>query len=694
MIMKNKGLLYHTLKFLIRKCLVFYLSCIILTISSYLSGQATGDPKEDFLYGEFYVAQGMYHEALPFYLSTLATDSDNCNLNYRIGLCYSKLIGEQEHALPYLKKAVLDVNPNYMEGKYKSNSSPVESWLLLGDAFHRANELTQASYAYYKYLELIGNSDEERVLMVKKKIAGLGISYEFQRTEKHIKMVNMGSVINSRFSDYNPVLNGDQTILIYTQFWESFDKIMMSHKKDNTWSVPEDITSQIGSDGDCYTSSLSFNGNELYLIRYGDNNYDIYVSKFLNGKWTKMKPISGKINTKHQESSVCVSADGSYLYFSSDKPGGEGGFDIYMARKEGSSWVDIKNLGKTINTKKNEEAPYITSDGTILFFSSNGHETIGNMDILYSEINNAGEWQEPRNIGSPINTTNDDLFYIYFTNTQTGYFSRDLPEGFGKNDIYMIVNENVKDLPIGSFQIENEIGSKLDTRTYSDKSIINSPDNTRKDSVHALRRLPSPESSSNSINTPVNSASVAPVIPVATAPDMATSSNSKQHLNNQNDNEKKEKDSLSLYSAIIITPEPEPGKKKINSHSDSSSVKGKTRNDTNSLMADKEKENDKIVTADQNVLLNDTDTIPIYTIQILALKHPLKSSKIKISPLKISLGQDGFHRYTINEYKGWSAALSELERIRNNGFPDAFIRNINTVENYSKGRYVRKPVRK
>jgi hypothetical protein len=725
--MKSNFLRQSFLKSFHRYKITFCLIGIFLSISNLLSGQATGDPKEDFLYGEFYVSQGLYREALPFYLSTIATDSNNCNLNYRIGLCYSKILGEQEFALPYLKKSVLDVDPKYMEGRYKSNGSPVESWLLLGDAFHRVNELTQASYAYHKYLELIGNSDEARVLMVKKKITGLGISYEFQRTEKRLKMVNMGSVINSRFSDYNPVLNGDQNILIYTQYWDSFDRIMICYKKDNTWSAPADITKQIGSEGDCYTSSLSFYGNELYLIRYGENNYDIYVSKFKDEKWDKMQPISGKINSKNQESSVCISADGNYLYFSSDRPGGEGGFDIYTAHREGNSWIDVKNLGKVINSKKNEEGPYISYDGTILYFSSDGHETIGNMDILYSELDDEGEWQQPQNIGSPINTTNDDLFYIYFKNTQTGFLSRDLPEGFGKNDIYMIVNENVKEMPFGSFQIENKIEAKLDTRTYSDDNTRKGTDSTRKGYSYVLRRLPGPENTTQNLNSKdVNTGEgVLPVVPVALVTTTATAPGAEVKLQPENTQKvigstsgppvqnisnmpEQKKNQVNNTGEILSTPDINSGivpaasivvapvvtTETVNDGNSSLQQKNEIKKETYHAMPDNKNGNEATQYSVQNDEPAKADTIPIYTVQVLALKHAMRPFKAKLLSLNVSSGKDGFHRYTIGEFQGWSVAVSELERIRNKGFPDAFIRNINTISNYSKDRDVKKSGRK
>ena len=133
--------------------------CFLLVIFNIVKirGQATGDPKQDFLYGEYYLDQANYQDALPFYLSVLSEFPDNSNVNYRIGQCYMHILGEQNKALPYLQKSVNEINPKYMDGRYKETGAPPEAWLLLGDAYHRDNQLRNASFAYYQYKSLIGD---------------------------------------------------------------------------------------------------------------------------------------------------------------------------------------------------------------------------------------------------------------------------------------------------------------------------------------------------------------------------------------------------------------------------------------------------------------------------------------------------------------------------------------------------------
>ncbi len=544
-----------------------FLSSLLYVIT--VCGQAINDPKEDFLYGEFYLEQYKHQEALTFYLSALKYSPDNCNLNYRVGLCYMNIIGQQTKALPFLEKSVLEINENYVPGKYKNNGAPKEAWLLLGDAYHRDNKLLEASFAYNKYKELIQHSEKEKNIIIHDRIVALGISNEQQRDKHNIRFINLGQNINSRFSDYNPVLSGNQEVLLYTQYWESYDRIMMSRKTPDGWTVPIEINEQIGSFGNCYTSSISYDGTELYLIKNNDNNFDIYVAVMQDSLWGEMQALSN-INTRYHESSACISSDGYYLYFSSNRPGGEGGFDIYQANKVDDKWGNQVNIGSIINTKGDEEAPFITMDGTILYFSSDGHESVGNMDILYSEKKETGGWKEPVNIGVPMNTTDDDLFFVFYKESRSGYLSRDRAEGYGKNDIYKVHFGEVPALELNESTQFEEVAS-MDL-TSDDRNKINTISHT------------------------------------------------------------------AVSSEFI---------------------------------------------SDTTHLFHAQDTSHTYTIQIMALKNPMSTKKFSISPLLVSHGNDGFFRYSFGEYLIYSEALLILYDIRESGFPDAFIREVTTIQNYS-----------
>ncbi|MFN5786021.1 MAG: OmpA family protein, partial [Flavobacteriia bacterium] len=143
---------------------------------------------------------------------------------------------------------------------------------------------------------------------------------------------------------------------------------------------------------------------------------------------------------KYHESSACYSPDGNALYFVTDKPGGLGDRDIYVSYKDAKGkWGEAINLGPVINTKYGEEAVYIHPDGKTLYFSSQGHQTMGGFDIFKSVYNDSLKiWSKPENIGFPVNTPDDDVFLVVSASGKRGYYTSFNPNGFGEKDLYMI----------------------------------------------------------------------------------------------------------------------------------------------------------------------------------------------------------------------------------------------------------------
>jgi hypothetical protein len=162
----------------------------------------------------------------------------------------------------------------------------------------------------------------------------------------------------------------------------------------------------------------------------------------LKGKWTAIKKLNDNINTKYWESHASVSYDGKTLYFTSNRKGGYGGLDIYSSTRADvnqDNWEKPVNLGPDINTPFNEETPFISPDGKTLYFSSYGHFNMGGYDIFYSNLLENGKWSVPLNMGYPINTTDDDLFYVPVQDGNFAYVCRYYPEeNYGKTDIYRV----------------------------------------------------------------------------------------------------------------------------------------------------------------------------------------------------------------------------------------------------------------
>lgn len=172
----------------------------------------------------------------------------------------------------------------------------------------------------------------------------------------------------------------------------------------------------------------------------GGMNTDIYTTDFVDGRWTEVRPLSERVNDPVAwDSQPCVSADGNILYFASNRPGGQGGIDIWMTKKTpDGEWGVPVNLGPTINTMYDEKSPFIHTDSQTLYFSSTGHPGVGSYDIFYSRADAKGNWQTPVNLGVPINTAGDDIGFFVSTDGSTGFFcsNTSMPGQIGGYDVY------------------------------------------------------------------------------------------------------------------------------------------------------------------------------------------------------------------------------------------------------------------
>jgi len=195
-------------------------------------------------------------------------------------------------------------------------------------------------------------------------------------------------------------------------------------------------------------STMSIDNKHLYFTICKDEggpmvNCDIYFSDFVNGEWTEIQKVEGINDPVYWDSQPTLASDGVTLYFASDRKGGRGGVDIYKTVKDKTTgqWSKPENLGPIINTPYDEKSPFIHSDFETLYFSSDGHPGVGGFDIFYARKAEDGKWQEPVNIGIPINTKGDDLGFFVSTNGLLGYFASNEPSrakgrSVGKYDIY------------------------------------------------------------------------------------------------------------------------------------------------------------------------------------------------------------------------------------------------------------------
>lgn len=411
----------------------------LITLTAQESEIALKDYFDD---AEYFFSQEFYIDALTDYQQVYKRGfSNNANVNYKIGVCYLNIPGQKDKAIPYLEKAKLAASDKYKESTPNEKYAPLDAYLYLGNAYRINNQLDKAIQAYKKYKQLIPEGQKDLQHYTDLQIQACNVASEFIKKPVDVVFKNLGPVINSSTNDYKAVISGDGSTMAYMHQLPFYDAVYVSRKVNGAWSKPENITPQIMSDGDQYVCSLSYDGNLLFLSKEDEYNSDIYKSQYIDKRWTKSVPLGSQINTKFWESHASISKDGRLLYFTSNRKGGQGNMDIYVAEREpDGSFGNVKNLGPQINTDLNEDTPFITEDGNSLYFSSQSYASMGGYDIFVSHKDGKGGWTVPENLGYPINTTDDDLFYYPYNNGEEGYISRIKDDGYGGMDIYEVVN--------------------------------------------------------------------------------------------------------------------------------------------------------------------------------------------------------------------------------------------------------------
>ncbi|MDA3781131.1 MAG: OmpA family protein [Bacteroidales bacterium] len=455
----------------------------ILVFQFTLCAQDNVNLKETFLDAEYYILYEDFQEALPLYTKLLNNGLSNAYISYRIGECYLNIPGQKHNSIQYLENAIKNISPKIKEGSFKETNAPKKSLFLLGKAYQKNNELEKAITTYNSFKTSLDVKDIYNIDYVDQEIKACNNAMELMKSPIKYKKTNLGETINNNYSNIRPVLSSDENIIIFTTKLKFYDAIFFSKKENNKWTAPTNLTSQLETDGALYSSSLSSDGTKLFLFKTDQYNGDIFVSDFDGKKWSKAIKLDKNINSKSWETNASISSDKKTLYFTSNRKGGYGGLDIYkseydLAKKE---WSEPTNLGPEINTPYNEETPNITENGKTLYFSSQGHYTMGGFDIFYSNRLENNSWSSPVNIGYPINTTDDDLFFVPIKNGTFAYVSRFNKNGYGKEDIYkleifspnhpykikikgtLLLQDKQKEFTKGDFNINIKDSAKLET---------------------------------------------------------------------------------------------------------------------------------------------------------------------------------------------------------------------------------------
>ncbi|NQX97801.1 MAG: PD40 domain-containing protein [Flavobacteriales bacterium] len=391
---------------------------------------------------EFLDRKMSYREALPLLFKANKFNPNNAELNYKIGRCYLMNAVYKDECIPHFLKA-LKLNP--------SVSNDLQYHLGMG--YHLTMEFDKAIAAFNNYKTTLNSKNPAELEDVNKRIEECKTGKILIANPKRVFIDNFGRPVNGKYPEYGAIISADESIMMFTSrrntstgaknsdVMGGYDEdIYITKKVNGKWTVPENMGSQINTEGHDATTAVSPDAQSMLIYKDTKGDGNLYECKLVGNSWSKPKKMNKNINTKHHESSASYSNDGKTLYFVSNKPGGFGHHDMYVTKWDDASqdWGEAKNLGPTLNTKYNEEAVLIHPDGKTLYFSSQGHKTMGNYDIFKSTLKEDGSWSTPENMGYPINTVDDDVFFVINASGRRGYYSSFKDDGHGEKDIYMI----------------------------------------------------------------------------------------------------------------------------------------------------------------------------------------------------------------------------------------------------------------
>ncbi|MCW3105375.1 MAG: hypothetical protein JWO09_3815 [Bacteroidetes bacterium] len=385
---------------------------------------------------------GDYPGALQMYEKLYALDSSNQELNYKMGVCNFQIRKYRMNSKRYFDKVTPSDFP--------------ETWYYLGRLHHllRNNQLSIENYTAYKNSKAADKEHSTREVDQLIEKCHTAMLFEAQMNT-NIQIENLGNTINTEFAEYAPLIPVQEDFIIFTSRRKNevhqqkdptdqyFEDIYVSTRFGDTWQYPVMLDTSINTPLHDACTGLSTDGEKLLIYRTSKDltSGDIYESTLEMGKFSTPVLLQTRVNSEdYIETSACYSPDNKTIFFSSNRPGGYGGKDLYMMKQlPNGKWGTPFNLGPGINTEYNEDAPFVHPSGSVLFFSSQGHKNMGGYDIFKANFDESGNFTTPTNLGYPINTRDDDVFFVLNADATTGYFSSEREGGYGSQDLYKVV---------------------------------------------------------------------------------------------------------------------------------------------------------------------------------------------------------------------------------------------------------------
>jgi outer membrane protein OmpA-like peptidoglycan-associated protein/tetratricopeptide (TPR) repeat protein len=406
-----------------------------------------------------------FEAALKMFVDATKLDGRNATYHFYAAVCQINMLNKQGTA-DHLKRAVA-INANLKEAhyllgvmaqleyKFSDAVKHYESYKekLSGEELERTDILRLISRFYTgersvdlaEYIRIIGLEK-----IIAKRIEECNHGQKLIDNPVEAIVTNLGKTVNTIYPDYVPVITADESQIFFTsrnptttggeiEHYDGlpFEDVYFSIHKEGKWSAPENMGRPINTKTHDAIAGLSANGLTLYLYK-DDNAGDLYECKKRGTDWSRPRPMK-EINSSWADKSVTISADEQLLFFTSNRKGGIGGYDIYMSTREGDDkWSAPVNMGPAVNTEYDEEGVFFHPDGRTLYFSSKGHSSMGGYDVFKTILQADSTWSKPENLGYPINTTGDDIFFVLSASGLHGYYSSHRKGGVGKSDLYRI----------------------------------------------------------------------------------------------------------------------------------------------------------------------------------------------------------------------------------------------------------------
>jgi WD40-like Beta Propeller Repeat len=420
---------------------------------------AAAPPKRFVFAAKFLEANQMLEERLWIqsinaWIDLLVENPNNANINYKIGYCYLQTANSKLEALQYLESACdKRFSKSYDPYDPVEKRAPVQALFYLGRAQALNLKIDDAIATFQKLQKQLG----KKHLMYIDATRELEMCQEAKSqmaNPKNYKITNVGPILNTASNEYSPVLSLDESQLFFTSprirpdssNSKIIDFVTMQYKDDiyatfkneeGVWMEPELLN--LNTDAHDAAISVSPDGQTLFIYRDNFGDGQLLESTLIGETWSEPVLLGSDINTAAWETHATVSADGNTLLFVSDRTGGVGKRDIYRCVKlPNGEWSRALNIGTQVNTIYDEDAPFLTADGKTLYFASRGHNTMGGFDIFYSKLGQDGEWGAPVTLGYPINTVDDDVFFVPMADGRRAYYSSSKDGGYGLKDIYLV----------------------------------------------------------------------------------------------------------------------------------------------------------------------------------------------------------------------------------------------------------------